>query len=447
MNVLVRNYIRVALILLALTLILGMVSSWAFIYPENYTKWLPFHQLHALHVSAAIFWIITAATASIIYLRKNEFKTSGSWHNSLFMILWLASIIAVFICYALKKFGGREYWEFPPYLSLPLLLSWILFMIGYYRDLRRVRGRVPLYVVMWSTGILFFLITFLEQYVWQIPWFRESFLKEITVQWKANGSMVGAWNQMIYGTLFFLMVKLGGDETVISSRKAKFFYFLGLTNLMFNWGHHIYNVPGAAWIRHVGYAVSMTEWLFLINILYGFRAKLSEAARMRHFIVYRFMFAAEIWVLANLLLAIMMSVPAINRYTHGTHITVAHAMGATIGINTMILLAGLGYIIDIENITAAKRKIVFLCFSLTQVSLIVFWAALIAAGLIKGYRSVAMHITNFSELMAPVMPLLKVFAVAGIGLAMGLIPIIGIYLAALAQKRKLPGGSFQNNPV
>src|SRR5690606_10544177 len=100
-------------------------------------------------------------------------------------------------------------------------------------------------------GILFFLITFLEQNLWHIPWFRQSFLREITVQWKSNGSMVGAWNQMIYGTALLLMVKMSNEPAIARSKKAFAFYFLGLTNLMFNWGHHIYNVPSAGWIRHV----------------------------------------------------------------------------------------------------------------------------------------------------------------------------------------------------
>ena len=39
--------------------------------------------------------------------------------------------------------------------------------------------------------------------------------------------------------------------------------------------------------------------------------------------------AADIWIFLTLVLAIAMSIPAINVYTHGTHITVAHTMGAT----------------------------------------------------------------------------------------------------------------------
>jgi len=49
----------------------------------------------------------------------------------------------------------------------------------------------------------------------------------------------------------------------------------------------------------------------------------------------------------SLSLAIAMSVPAINVYTHGTHFTVAHTMGTTIGINSFLLLA---FVFDIlEN--------------------------------------------------------------------------------------------------
>jgi nitric oxide reductase subunit B len=284
---------------------------------------------------------------------------------------------------------------------------------------------------MWSTGILFFLITFIEQNLWQIQWFRQSYLREITVQWKANGSMVGAWNQMIYGTFFFLMTRLSGDETLARGKKVYFFYFLGLTNLMFNWGHHIYNVPTAGWIRHVAYAISMTEWLFLINIIQGFKSKLSERRKLNHFITYRFLITAEIWVFINLLLAIAMSIPAINRYTHGTHITVAHAMGTTIGINTMILLGGIGYMIGIERLTARAKRILTITHYVAQVSLGIFWVSLVIAGILKGYRSVAMNITDFQLMMKPVFQVLTVFAIAGIGLLVGLGAIVIIYLQAI----------------
>ena len=82
----------------------------------------------------------------------------------------------------------------------------------------------------------------------------------------------------------------------------------------------------------------MTELFILGKIIWDWRASLSGYQKFRFRRPYRFLFAADIWVFINLVLALVISVPAFNLFTHGTHVIVAHTMGATIGINTMILL-------------------------------------------------------------------------------------------------------------
>ncbi len=427
----IRIYIISALILLLTTLIFGLLATWAFLFPEVYNKFLPFYQLRPFHVSAALFWIITGATASILFYKKETFangKNSSALLETGFMVIWLTTIAAIFICYGLKMFGGREYWEFPPILCLPLLISWILLMFSFYVPLFKSTGKKPMYIWMWATGILFFLITFVEQNLWQISWFRASYLKEITVQWKSNGAMVGAWNQMIYGTSLYLMVKISGDENIAKGKTAFFFYMLGLTNLMFNWGHHIYNVPTAAWIRDTSYIISMTEWVFLIRMIQSFKKTLEQRAKLRHLLTYRFIIAAEFWVFMNLLLTLSISVPAINLYTHGTHITVAHAMGATIGINTMILLASFTYILKIDDLKGRVSRFLSFSYWLSQFSLSCFWIALIVAGLIKGYRTVESCKLNFQEIMEPVLRVMKVFSYAGVFLVISIASIVIVYL-------------------
>ena len=426
-----RIFIVSALFLLLITLIFGVLSTWAFLYPETYNQFLPFYQLRPFHVSAALFWIITGASAGILYYKDSIIteKKQNKVIENLFIYLWLSTIIAIFLCYGLKKFGGREYWEFPPILCLPLLISWLLLMASYWKiPWVKSGNKQPMYIWMWSTGVFFFLITFIEQNLWQIPWFRYSYLREITVQWKANGSMVGAWNQMLYGTSLYLMVKISGDKYIAIGKTAFFFYMLGLTNLMFNWGHHIYNVPTASWIRDTSYLISMTEWVFLIKMINDFKKKLDEKKKFRHLITYRFIIAAEFWVFMNLLLALAMSIPAINRYTHGTHITVAHAMGTTIGINTMILMASFSYMLGIDQQTAQKKKVISISYRITQYSLFVFWSSLIVAGVIKGYRATALDLTNFQEIMTPVIPAIKMLSLAGVALAISLGTIAGIYI-------------------
>lgn len=430
-----------SLVLLLATLIFGLIASWAFLYPETYNKILPFYQLRPFHVSSALFWIISGATASLLYYKRGAIETTSKWNaiaEATFIYLWLLSIIAIFTCYGLKIFGGREYWEFPPILCIPMLLSWVALFLAYFSQLIRKTGEKPMYVWMWSTGVFFFLITFIEQNLWQIPWFRYTYLREITVQWKANGSMVGAWNQMIYGTSLFLMVKISGDERIAKGKIVFFFYMLGLTNLMFNWGHHIYNVPGASWIRDTSYIISMTEWVFLIRMIQGFKSKLDERKKFRHLIAYRFIIAAEFWVFMNLLLAIAMSIPAINRYTHGTHITVAHAMGTTIGINSMILLASYTYMLDIDSKKVGVRRILGGCYWLAQYSLMAFWLSLVIAGVIKAYGATIMEMTNFQEIMKPVLPAIKAFSLCGIGLlfSLGVIAVTYIRYAATFDIKK-----------
>ena len=130
-----------------------------------------------------------------------------------------------------------------------------------------------------------------------------------------------------------------------------------------------------------------------------------------------------------------MSVPAEDRYTHGTHITVAHAMGTTIGINTMILLGSIGYIVNIDNEAGHKHKrLIGLSYWLSQVSLMVFWLALILAGVIKGDR-ITLNITTFGEMMQPVLTALRIFSFAGLGVAAGLGTIVIYYIKRLSQNR------------
>lgn len=425
-----RNYIRFTLLLLLSTLIFGALSSWAFLYPETYNAILPFQQLRPMHVSAALFWIISGATCCAIYYSNevHELPDINKQAIRIFIFIWTITIITIFIFYGCSSYGGREYWEFPPWLSIPIFTSWIALMVGYFRYWLRIPDKKPLYLIMWATGILFFCITFLEQNLWQISWFRESYIRELTIQWKANGSMVGAWNQMIYGSSLYLMVKISGDKSIAENRVVYFFYFLSLSNLMFNWGHHIYNLPTVGWVRHVSYFISMTEWLFFISMIRSFKSKLEEHRKLKYILTYRFIIASEFWLFANLLLALMMSIPAINRYTHGTHITVAHAMGTTIGINSMILLGAIGYMLGIENLNQKYKRIIISGYYITQASLLAFWLSLIGAGLLKGYRNVALNIANFQEMMRPVISLLKIFSVSGIGVLIGISMIIAVYL-------------------
>jgi nitric oxide reductase subunit B len=429
-----RIFLGFALVMLITTLFFGMLASFSYLNPEFYNQYIPFYQLRPMHVSAALFWIIGGATSCLLFLKK-EVSEEGAKQTiveRIFINLWMFTVVVIFVFYSLKKFGGREYWEFPPFLCLPLLISWVALMIAWFKAWFKAK-EYPLYVWMWTSGICFFLFTFLEQNLYQIPYFRHAFLREVIVQWKSNGSMVGSWNQIIYGLSLFLMVKLTDDSSIAKSKTAFYFFFLSLSNMMFNWGHHIYNVPSASWLRDVSYGISMTEWLFFIKMLQSFKAKMDTRNRLRHLFTFKLIVASEVWVFFNLLLALLMSIPAVNRYTHGTHITVAHAMGATIGINTMILLAAMSYILRIDDMGMRDRRWMHWGYYIAQISLGGFWISLIIAGFLKGIRQFEFPNITYQELMVPVNFWLRILSFSGAFLFLGFLMMLRGYFKALKQ--------------
>jgi nitric oxide reductase subunit B len=179
-------------------------------------------------------------------------------------------------------------------------------------------------------------------------------------------------------------------------------------------------------------------------MIHTWRSSLRDAGSQAHSVPQRFLAASEVWVFLNLALALLISIPAINLFTHGTHITVAHAMGSTIGINTMILFASVFFMGGRLGQVAQRRSIQG--FVLLNVSLLTFWACLIGAGLMKGWMTVTTDL-SFQEIMDRARPFIAGFALAGLGLFAGLSMLAWQAVRALlltmsrTDRPRGPGGS------
>ncbi len=418
--------------MLVVGLFFGILAATIYVYPNFLKDQFGFVSLRPLHVSSAIFWIILGATGCV-YNGLSEYITNLKTYKIALIqwVLWIFAIVGILISYFRKDFGGREYWEFNPIWALPIAIAWMLFLVNLYSLVKKIKDW-PVYIWMWLTGIVFFLFTFLENYLWLFPYFREDVVTDITIQWKANGSLVGSWNQLLYGTAIFLMDKISNTKNTGRSKIAFSMYFLGLFNLMFNWGHHIYTLPTEPYIRYIGYLVSMTEWIFFIKIIFDWKKSMSTIQTNYHYFPYRFIMAADIWVFINMGQAIFMSIPALNKYTHGTHVTVAHAMGTTIGINSMILLAACFEFLHKK----ANTKYLNYLFWLLQISLLFFWVSLNAAGFQKGIWQLSINQASYSKMMESLRPYFMVFILSGLGLTLALSSFAIILINATFKKLK-----------
>lgn len=432
-------FIIISMLALCAGALFGCIGSIQYIYPDFLSE-LPFFKSRPLHVSLIVAWIFLCSIGGIYYYlpRYCNLPLFSIKLSRIHFWIFISTGIIIIACYIAGKFGGREYWEFPPVLAIPIIISWILFGVNFFRTVAHKKGQWPVYLWMWGTGIFFFLFTFCESYLWIFPHFNNSIVRDITVQWKAYGALVGSWNMLVYGTAIFIMERIKGDDSVAKSKLVFLMYFLGLTNLLFGWAHHIYILPAAPWIRYFAYVISMTELIILGKIIWDWRKSISAAKKDFYQLPYKFLVASDFWIFINLILALLISIPAINIFTHGTHITVAHAMGSTIGINTMILLCSCLFIIqDNTNGVMSKRQknTISTGFWIMNIFLMTFWISLIFAGAEKARLILDEHV-SFREIMKSINPYLMAFSISGIGIFIGICLVIFPAINIFYQDRK-----------
>jgi len=411
-------FITLGLVALFLGLFFGLFASLQYIIPDLLKDSIPFSKMRPFHTSSVISWIILAATGSIYFFISKiekipfEFLKLQKAH----FIIFLLTGICIYVSFIFGKTEGREYLNYTPILTLPILIGWLFFGVNYFKTIRKNITNWPVYYWMWGTGIIFMMYHLIEAHLWLLPSFREAFIKDITVQWKSYGSFVGSWNMLVYGIAIYLMSKIKNDEQVARGKTVFFFYFLGLINLMLGWAHHTYIIPTQIWIRYLAYGVSMTEWIVLFHIIYTWKNSVTTTEKQKNNITYRLLLASNFWIFINIILALLFSIPAINFFTHGTHITVAHSMGTTIGINTTILFASLFFVLSQlhkKTILFNKIKRTFFAYN---IFLLLFFATLLYAGTI---RSNWMHFnkeTLFSEMQNSLHYTYIAFFVLGLGL-------------------------------
>lgn len=423
-------FIGLAMAYLVMALTFGLLGGFQYLLPPFLKDQLAFQKVRPLHVYLAISWIFTAAQGALYYFLPRVAKRKLCWPQGAWLHFALQTIVSgsVVIAFFGGYFGGREYLEFPPYLGLFIALSWLPFAINFFGTLKPRFSNAPVYYFSWTAGIAFFYITLSESYLWLFDFFNNNQVRDTTVQWKALGSMVGSWNMLVYGTSLYVMEQLKKDPRISRSPISFLFFFLGFINLMFNWGHHTYIVPAAPWVKTVAYAISMTELLLFGQIVVKFRKTLSQLQKTYHSLPYRLLSFADVWIFLNLGVSITISIPALNYYTHGTHITVAHAMGTTIGINTMLLFAILLHILQQQKpqLLERKKKWIGRGVTITNIALIFFWASLIGSGLVK--ISGKLHNKAFAQIMKASQPFFKLFTASGAFILIGLtILIIGAF--------------------
>ena len=173
---------------------------------------------------------------------------------------WLLAGVGILVTLSLGISSGREYLGFHPVLSAVLLFGWFAFAWNFLRRLRHGFWNQPIYVWFSTIGTLFFIYTFIEGHAYLLPSVFDSPVRDLQVQWKSCGTLVGSFNFLMYGSLIYVGEKLSGDRKYAQSSTAFWLFAVGCLNSFTNYVHHTYHLPQVHIVKWVAFLVSMACW-------------------------------------------------------------------------------------------------------------------------------------------------------------------------------------------
>jgi|TARA_B100001964_G_scaffold25924_1_gene25856 nitric oxide reductase subunit B len=436
-----RAFVWMALLALgacAVTIVSGTLAALTYTDSELVLRsaQLTLQQLRPVHETFAFAWVFLGGVAIVYFYLHHTFGPPSAamrrrtvWQ----IVLWTVAGLGILVTLLSGRFTGREYLGYHPAFSVLILAGWLLFAWNFFEQSGISLSNRPAYIYMWSIAIPLFVITYLEGHLYLFDVVSGRPVRDIAIQWKANGTLVGSFNLLAYGSLMWVSGRIRGDDGYAHSRTAFALLFVGVLNTFTNYGHHTYHLPQTAWIHWISFVISMLEVIILAKVFLDVLALLWTASDPQaHRVSQWFIRSATMWTFVMTAVAIALAVPPLNTLIHGTHVVVAHSMGSMLGIDSMILWAALAY--GLEAVLGSQHPVVCgrrvrLAAPLLSLFLFVFLLSYLARGAAAGWaRYVGPSAPDFSWLIA-VFP--GVMALSGIGLAVTVLWIVAQWMVAL----------------
>jgi nitric oxide reductase subunit B len=333
----------------ALTLVAGLFAVAAYTGAEPWVRslGLTMQHLRPVHETFAFAWVFLGGVAVVHAWMLSSGGPLSRFESLRFKAmagLWAAAGAGILVSFLAGRFTGREYAGYAAPLGAMILAGWALFAWNFFG---RTRGRLtgqPVYVWMWTAAVPLFAITFLEAHAWTLDWVSRRPLRDIALQWKANGVMVGSFNLLAYGAIMYVAGRIRRDDRYAHSPTAFLLFCVGIVNTFTNYGHHTFHLPQSRWIHVISFSISMLEIVLLAKVMLDlWRLRRASPPPAGCEVPARFGTSVTLWTALMLAGAIAISVPPLNAMIHGTHIVTAHAMGTMIGIDSMILWMALSW--------------------------------------------------------------------------------------------------------
>jgi nitric oxide reductase subunit B len=332
-----------AALLFVLQVVFGLLIAAQYVWPTFLMNVLPFNFGRASHLNLLIFWLLLGLMGASYYLVADEtdseiWSVPLAWANLIVLLIAGVGTLASYWFLGIAK--GRPFTEAPMPFPLFIALGVVLFLVNLGVTLYRARR--------WNAitfTLAFGMVGLTLLYLFDLPFYRNLTVDYYWWWWIIHLWVEGMWEIIASAIMAYLLIKLTNADR---GRLAKFMYaevalvlFTGILGI----GHHYYWIGTPRYWLWWGAIFSALEPIPLALMVWDTFATMRHrhvpvtdhvtwywlgGSAIGHFV------GAGIWGFA-------ITLPQINKWTHGTQLTSSHGHFAFFGAFAMLVLAAIYY--------------------------------------------------------------------------------------------------------
>lgn len=378
-------FFATSLLLLSLQIIYGLIMATAHSGHDVLHDWIPFHVARATHTNLLVMWLLSGFMGATYFIIPEETQNE-LYSEKMAVVQWAAFVIVgvtAIIGFHFHWWEGRKFLEIPRPLDYLVVIDVLLFIYIVGMTIWRGKTRTTTAMVLYG-GLVAAALLYLPGMIPTDHQTADSYWR----WWVVHLWVEGVWELILGGLLSFLLLKLTGmDREVIE----KWLYvIIGITFMsgILGTGHHYYFIGTPSYWLWIGAIFSALEPLaFLAMAIYAVAVAKKGGRRHPNQNALHWTIGCAILSFVGAgFLGFAHTLPAVNRYTHGTLITAMHGHLAFWGAYAMIVLGVMSY--SMPQLTGRKlydTPAASIAFWASNIGMVAMTAAFAVAGVTQVY--------------------------------------------------------------
>jgi cytochrome c oxidase cbb3-type subunit 1 len=403
----------------------AMLASHKLTTPEFLAgiPWLTFGRVRMAHLDTMVYgWLSSASVPVLLWMlgRLCRAPLRHAWTLHVAAVLWnIGNVVGLLGIVA--GFGTSVEWlEYPP-IAAPWLMAGTAIVLWHGIDMLRRRAPGHIYVSQWYlfAAIIWFPLLYLTAQT-LLFWKPVSAIAQGPVNWWYAHNVLGLWFTPVgLAAAYYLIPKVIGRPIHSYYLSAIGFWTLAF---FYSWNgmHHLVGGPYPAWLVSTSIAASVMMAVPVVTVAVNHHMTMvGHFGALRWSPTLRFVvFGAMSYTLVSLQ-GSLTAIRAVQRVTHFTHYTIAHAHLGMYAFATMMMFGSIYYmvprVIGREWPSAALIRVHFWGSAL---GITLYFVALTVGGIEQGLNLQNAEMP-FLEVVRRTIPYLHTRTFAGILITIG----------------------------